>query len=79
MATMNISLPEAMKAFVEAQVATGQFANASDFVRDMIRERQLAVERLAALIEEGEASGDSPYSFDEIISQIKDRHLSHAR
>lgn len=78
MATMNISLPQSMKDFVERQVATGQFANASDYIRDIIRERQEAVERLRALIEEGEASGVSPHSFDEILADIEERHQSRA-
>jgi len=73
MATMNISLPEEMKAFVESQVATGQFANVSDYMRDVIRERQQAVERLRALIEEGEASGDSPYTIEEIIARAREQ------
>jgi antitoxin ParD1/3/4 len=75
---MNISLPASMKAFVESQVATGQFANASDYVRDIIRERQGAVDRLKALIEEGEASGVSPLGFDDILAGIKERHRSRA-
>ena len=37
MATMNISLPDEMRAYVEAQVATGYFANASDFIRHLLR------------------------------------------
>lgn len=76
MATMNISLPDEMKAFVEGQVATGQYANTSDYIRDVIRERQVAVDRLRALLEEGEASGISPRSFDEILADIKERHSS---
>lgn len=75
---MNISLPESMKRFVESQVATGQFANASDYIRDVIREREEAVDRLRALLDEGEASGISPYSFDEIMARIKERHQSRA-
>jgi antitoxin ParD1/3/4 len=78
MTTMNISLPKSMKDFVEAQVATGRFANASDYVRDIIRERQDAVDRLRALLEEGEASGISDLTFDEILAEIKGRHASYA-
>jgi antitoxin ParD1/3/4 len=40
MATMNISLPDKMKAFVEESVAEGNFSNVSDYVRDIIREKQ---------------------------------------
>ena len=78
MATMNISLPDEMKAFVEGQVATGQYANSSDYIRDLIRERQAAVDRLRALIGEGDASGDSPRSFEEIMASIKERYTSGA-
>ena len=78
MATMNISLPSELKTFVESQVATGQYANVSDYVRDIIRERQAAVDRLRALIDEGDASGDSPYTIDEIISRAKERFVSRA-
>lgn len=73
---MHISLPEEMKAFVEGQVATGQYSDVSDYIRDLVRERQAAVERLRALLEEGEASGASPRSFDEILDRIKERHRS---
>jgi antitoxin ParD1/3/4 len=40
MTTLNISLPDAMKAFVEAQVQTGQYASASDYIRALVREDQ---------------------------------------
>lgn len=45
MATMNISLPDKMREWIDRQVATGRFANASDFVRDLIRDAQTRVER----------------------------------
>ena len=62
MATMNISLPDAMKAFVEDQVATGAYANASDFIRDAVRDRMWSRNALIAALEEGEASPDSTVS-----------------
>jgi antitoxin ParD1/3/4 len=37
MATMNISLPDKMKQWVEQQAKTGRYSNASDYVRDLIR------------------------------------------
>jgi putative addiction module CopG family antidote len=40
MATMNISIPDPMKDWVQAQVETGAYANSSDYVRDLIRKGQ---------------------------------------
>jgi antitoxin ParD1/3/4 len=55
MSTMNISLPEGLKAFVDEQVAARGFATSSEFVRDLIR-REFDQHRLRALILEGAAS-----------------------
>ena len=40
MATMNISLPDKMREWIDQQVSTGRFSNASDLVRDLIRDAQ---------------------------------------
>ena len=40
MATLNLSLPDAMKAWIEAQTKGGQYNNASEYVRDLIRRDQ---------------------------------------
>ena len=66
MATMNVSLPDPLKAWVEDQVAEGRFGNSSDYVRDLIRrdqDRRAAVAALQAAIDEGLASGE-PRAFD---------------
>lgn len=39
---MNISLPEAMRKFVEEEVASGSYGSASEYFRDLLRERQRA-------------------------------------
>ena len=62
MATMNVSLPDPMKDWVEAQVKGGKYANSSDYVRDLIRQDQLYQEKRRALIQaliEGEESGSA--------------------
>jgi antitoxin ParD1/3/4 len=46
MTTMNISLPEEMKAFIEAQMAREGFASASEYFRHLIREDQKRRARL---------------------------------
>ena len=40
MTTMNISLPDEMKAFIEAQMSQEGYASASEYLRTLIREEQ---------------------------------------
>ncbi|MBX9885951.1 MAG: type II toxin-antitoxin system ParD family antitoxin [Novosphingobium sp.] len=40
MATMNISLPDPMRDFVQARIDSGHYASVSDYVRDLIRRDQ---------------------------------------
>lgn len=78
MATMNISLPDQMKQWVEEQVATGRYANASDYMRDLIRRDQLRAEKLSAFqreIDKGIASGISERSIDEILADARARAI----
>ena len=65
---MNISLPDEMKAYIEAQVATGMYANASDYVRDSLREGFRKHQALIAALEEGEDSGDSERTLADVIA-----------
>jgi len=78
MATMNVSLPDQMKAWVEAQAETGRYANASDYVRDLIRrdqERGAKIAALQSLIEEGLASGDAqPLDPDAFLARMRAQH-----
>ena len=61
MSTLNISLPEAMRAFVEQRVGEGGYSSASEYIRQLIREDQkrLARERLEELLLEGLESGQA--------------------
>lgn len=40
MSTMNISLPESLKEFVDQQVTTSGYGTSSEYVRDLIRRDQ---------------------------------------
>lgn len=76
MATMNVSLPDQMKDWVEDQARTGRYANASDYVRDLIRRDQERNDRIAAmqtLVDEGLASGVSDLSVDQILQIARER------
>jgi len=69
MATMNISLPDQMKAWVEAQSKDGRYSNSSDYIRDLIRREQVKAEKIAhwqRLVDEARASGISTRTIDQI-------------
>ncbi|MFT5113451.1 MAG: antitoxin ParD1/3/4 [Parasphingorhabdus sp.] len=62
MATMNISLPDPMREWVESRSQQGAYANHSDYVRDLIRKDQLQVQKLKIMqeaITKGLESGDA--------------------
>ena len=76
MATINISLPDPMKEWVEAQARTGRYSNASGYVRDLIRrdqERAQSLAELQRLITEGIESGVSHRSMEEILEIARER------
>lgn len=59
MATMNISLPDQMKEFVEGQISEGGYNSASEYFRELVRDDQKrkAQEKLEQLLLEGLESG----------------------
>ncbi|MGV1761359.1 type II toxin-antitoxin system ParD family antitoxin [Rhizobium sp. A22-96] len=71
MATMNVSLPDPMKDWVEAQARTGRYSNASDYVRDLIRRDQARSDKVAAMqrfVDDGLNSGVGSRSKDELFA-----------
>jgi antitoxin ParD1/3/4 len=76
MATMNVSLPDPMKVWVERQSAAGAYANSSDYVRDLIRRDQAraeAIARMQALVDEGLASGEGTRTMAQIKAEARRR------
>lgn len=71
MATMNISIPDEMRDWVEAQVKSGKYANASDYMRDLIRHNQTEAELVRLALIEGEQSGVSDLNINKIIKKAK--------
>ncbi|GHF03621.1 antitoxin [Aliiroseovarius zhejiangensis] len=75
MTTMNISLPEQMKSWVESQSRSGRFANSSDYVRDLIRrdqERAAAIAEVQAAVDAALASGPAT-PFDAVAFKARMR------
>jgi antitoxin ParD1/3/4 len=76
MATMTISLPDPMKDWIETRIKQGEYASASDYVRDLVRrdrgqmERpELTIEDLRRIVDESRLSGVSNKTFDDIIAE----------
>lgn len=67
MESMNISLPEFMKDFVDGQIAQGRHSSASEYVRELIRddERRKATQELEAKLLEGLGSAELPLTADD--------------
>ena len=61
MESMNISLPELLKQFVDGQISTGRYSSASEYVRELIRAdgKRKAEEELEAKLLEGLNSAES--------------------
>ncbi len=76
MATLNISIPDVMRDWINAQVESGEYANASDYMRDLIRHDQRQREALKLALLEGEQSGTSSRKVPDIIAATK-RALKH--
>lgn len=84
MPTMNVSLPKALAEFVEEAVATGQYATASEVVRDGLRllrqRREAHEERIAILkrevqrgINQLDAGQFSELTIPDIYAQVKEK------
>ncbi|MBM3223733.1 MAG: type II toxin-antitoxin system ParD family antitoxin [Candidatus Tectomicrobia bacterium] len=77
MTTLNISLPDAMKAFVEAQVNTGQYASSSDYIRALVREdqrrkgEQELEEKLLAALDSQDFRTVTPELFERLRAHVQ--------
>lgn len=83
MATMNISLPDDMKAFIEAEAARQGFGTVSEYMRAVIRETQAKAARrrqVDALLLEGLDSGPAtPFTaedWESIHRTLAERHAA---
>ncbi|NJR23333.1 MAG: type II toxin-antitoxin system ParD family antitoxin [Richelia sp. CSU_2_1] len=62
MNTINISLPDSIKAYLEKQVARGNYNNISDYIWELIvqdQKRKTAKERVEELLLEALDSGEA--------------------
>jgi len=80
MQSMNISLPDPLKQFVDAQIAQGRYSSVSEYVRELIRadEKRKAEERLENLLLEGLQGEEAEFTHEdwqairqEAVAQVK--------
>ncbi len=71
MATLNISIPDEMRSWIDSQVQSGRYANASDYIRDLIRDNLTRTDLIKLALIEGEQSGESLLSIQDIIQSEK--------
>ena len=69
MATLNISMPDQMREYIESRVKMGEYQSASDYLRDLIRHDK---EEIDILLTEGLNSGESEsFNIDRIRQRAK--------
>ena len=71
MSTMNISLPEALKSFVDQQVSARGYSSSSEYVRELIRKDEDR-QRLRALLLEGAASPPAVTADADYFGRLRD-------
>lgn len=71
----SIALGDHFAEYARRKVESGEFGSISEVIRDALRqaeERDIRVERLRALIREGEESGPpQPFDFDEFLREMR--------
>jgi antitoxin ParD1/3/4 len=74
MAQLNVSIPPALKSWIDHRVAEGRYSSASDYMRDLIRRDQESepddVEWVKAMLAEGMASGVIDMDAKQVLRDI---------
>lgn len=82
MTDLSAFLPPDLESWITKRVAEGQYFDADDYLRDLVRKDRAEAEDTAwvrAMIEEGEASGYLDQDPREIIEEIiAERHARRA-
>jgi antitoxin ParD1/3/4 len=76
MATMNISLPDELKQFIDAQVSEHGYGSTSEYLRDLVR-KQRDVEKLRSVLLGGVKSGPATPMEPDFFDKMRER--AHAR
>ena len=72
MSTMNVSLPDELKAYVDDQVGEGGYGSTSEYVRDLIR-RDKNRQQLRRALLDGAASAPGPIADSSYFETLRGR------
>ena len=72
MTTMNVSLPETLKSFVDEQVSARSYSSSSEYVRELIRKDEDR-QRLRGLLLEGAESPPTAPADAAYFNRLRDR------
>ena len=78
MSTMNISLPDSLKSFVDEQVANRGYSTSSEYLRELIRRDQDRL-HLRDLLLQGAASAPAAEATSAYFDGLRDRVRQRAR
>ncbi len=78
MATMNISLPDSLKSFVDQQVSQSGYGTSSEYVRDLLR-REQERQQLRNLILEGANSASIGEANADYFKQLREEIIASKR
>ena len=78
MATMNISLPDSLKSFVDQQVSQSGYGTSSEYVRDLLR-REQERQQLRNLILEGANSMAAGEANTDYFNQLREQIIASKR
>ena len=78
---MSFALPDALRAYIDLRVRSGQYGNTSEYLRDLIRrdQEEQAKKRLRELIEAGLQSGPGRTLTTKVAAELKRRALGARR
>ena len=81
MQTMNISLPDPMKQYVEEQVSTGAYSSASEYVRELVRadQERRDKDQLEQLLLSSLNSGEAIEITPQMLDDVRRRLRAHAK
>ena len=73
----TITVTEQQNSWIKSQIESGKYGNDSEYLRELVRKDQeykKSVDLLRSALIEGEKSGISDLTMDDIWSKVKDKH-----